>query len=418
MRGIGVDLSPLRRSAQYRRLYLGGFIAFLGDQATFVTVPFQLRLLTHSTLIVGAVGLSELVPIVLCGLYGGVLADRLDRRKVILATELAKMLATLGLFLNALLGHPSTALVFLGDALVVGGGALQQPSVTALNQSLVDHELQRAASALSQVRSTTAAIAGPAFGGLVVVAVGPAAGYLVNLATFVLSMALFLTLRPAPARRAGAERVHFAQGLAYVRTRPDVLGTYVIDLLAMVLAYPVMMLPFLAARFSEHYALSLLYLGLPVGALVATLTSGWTHRVHRYGVAVVLAATVWGIGVAIVGVAPGLLGALAGLALAGAADAVSGIFRQTMWNESIDPALRGRMAGVELLSYSIGPTAGQFRAGVTATWLGLRASFAWGGGVCAGAVAGAGAGLRALWRFDARTDPHVAHVAELRAEGA
>jgi MFS family permease len=418
-RRLGIDLAPLRSSAQYRRLFTGGFISFIGAQATYITVPFQLKGLTHSTIIVGLVGLVEVVPIVLFGLYGGVLADRLDRRTVIVATEVGELVATLGLFLNALRAHPSVALVFVGDVLVVACGALQTPSVAALNQSLVPHELQRAASALSQVRSTTAAIVGPSLGGLVVVAVGPAAGYLVNLGTFVISLALFVTLRAAPARGAGRERARLAEGLHYVATRRDVLGTYVVDLLAMVFAYPVVMLPFVAATYPERYALALLYLGLPVGALAATLTSSWTHRVHRYGRAVALASVGWGLGVALVGVGRNLEVALAGLAIAGGSDAVSGIFRQTMWNESIHPDLRGRMAGVELLSYSIGPTAGQFRAGLTAAWLGLRASFVWGGLVCAGTVGAATTGLRELWRFDARFDPHVAAVRAWRAaEGA
>ena len=115
-RGLGVDLTPLRVSKQYRRLYIAGFITQLGGQATFITVPFQLRLLTHSPLLVGTLGLVELVPIVLFGLYGGVLADRLDRRRLILATEAASMATILVLFLNALTHHPQVWLIFLADA--------------------------------------------------------------------------------------------------------------------------------------------------------------------------------------------------------------------------------------------------------------------------------------------------------------
>ncbi|MFI5052204.1 MAG: MFS transporter [Acidimicrobiales bacterium] len=413
-RRVGVDLTPLRVSKQYRRLYVAGFIAQLGGQATFVTVPFQLRNLTHSPLLVGTLGLVELVPIVLFGLYGGVLADRVDRRRMILATEVAAMVTILVLFANALAHHPQIWLIFVADTAIVATGSLQQPSIAALNQSLVPHDLQRAASTLATVKYTTAAIVGPAFGGLVAVAIGPAAAYLVNLVTFTGSLALLVTLRPDP-RPAGAAKVSLGGGLRYARSRPDLMGTYTIDLLAMAWAYPVVMLPFVAARYHVTYALSVLYLGLPVGALVATLTSGWAHRVHHYGRAVVAAAALWGLGIALFGDATSLWWAFAGLMIGGGADAVSGIFRSTMWNESITPEVRGRMAGVELISYAVGPTAGQFRAGVMAAWTSLRFSLAVGGLGCTGSVAAAATGLRSMWRFDARTDPHVAEVRELRA---
>jgi MFS family permease len=198
-------------------------------------------------------------------------------------------------------------------------------------------------------------------------------------------------------------------------SRPDIVGTYVIDMLAMVLAFPVVMLPFVAARFHETYALSLLYLGLPIGALIATLTASWTHRVHRYGKAIVFAAATWGMGIAIFGYANTMWLALVGLAVGGAADAVSGIFRSTMWNESITTDVRGRMAGIEMISYALGPTAGQFRAGVMAAWTSLRFSLTFGGLACTGSVGAVALALPALWRFDARSD---AHVAEVRAQRA
>ncbi|MDE3065671.1 MAG: MFS transporter, partial [Acidobacteriota bacterium] len=222
---------------------------------------------------------------------------------------------------------------------------------------------------------------------------------------------------PRPSDRRGAFG-HLRRGLRYARTRPDLLGTYVVDLLAMAWAYPVVMLPFVAERYHETYALSVLYLGLPVGALLATLTSAWTRRVHRYGRAVAAAAALWGLGIALFGYATSLWLAVLGLMIGGGADAVSGVFRQTMWNESISPDMRGRMAGVELISYSVGPTAGQFRAGVTAAWTTMRFSLTLGGLGCAGSVLAVTAALKSMWRFDARTDPHVASVRASRAASA
>ncbi len=416
-RRFGVDLSPLRRSAQYRRLYVAGLVTALGSQATYVTVPFQLKQLTESTLAVGSLGLVELVPLVVLGLYGGVLADRIDRRRLIIAMEVVLMLSTVVLVVNALLAHPLVWVLYVDAFVVAGASSLQRPSIEALNQTFVPHDLQRSAAALANIRYSVASLVGPALGGLAAVSLGPASVYLANVVTFSASLVLLVKLRASTLESTSTEGDLRAlrAGLAYARSRPDILGTYVIDLLAMVLAFPVVMLPFVAAQFHETYALSLLYLGLPVGALLATLSAGWTHRVHRYGRAVVVAATLWGLGIAVFDATSSLVVAFAGLVIGGGADAVSGIFRSTMWNESIPPEVRGRMAGIEMISYSLGPTAGQFRAGVMAAWTSLRFSLCAGGLACAGSVGVVAAALPDLWRFDARTDPHVAEVRELRA---
>jgi MFS family permease len=417
---FGIDLTPLRVSSQYRRLYVAGFISMLGSQATYVVVPFQLRQLTHSTLAVGSLGLAELVPLVAFGLYGGVLADRLNRRRLIISMEQVLMLSTVMLFVNALLAHPLTWILYADAAVVAAAASLQNPSVSALKQVFVSHDLQRAASTLSNVSYTTASIIGPALGGLAAVSLGPDTVYFANVVTFTFSLLLLFSLKTTPTQSTATESdlAALRTGLKYARSRPDIVGTYVVDLLAMILAFPVVMLPFVAARFHETYALSILYCGLPAGALVATLTSRWTRRVHRYGRAIVAAASLWGLGIALFGYSSSLLLVLLGLALGGGADAVSGIFRNTMWNESIPPDVRGRMAGIEMISYSLGPTAGQFRAGVMAAWTTLRFSLTFGGLACTGSVGVVAAALPSLWRFDARTDQHVAHVRALRAPEA
>ena len=417
MTTFGIDLAPLRASKQYRRLYVAGFVTALGSQATYVTVPFQLKNLTHSTMAVGALGLVELVPLVVFGLYGGVLADRLNRRRLIIVTEQLLMLSTAVLLINAMLRRPQEWILYADAFVVATVSSLQRPSIEALNQQYVTHDQQRAAAALANVSYTTAAIIGPALGGLLAVAVGPASVYAINLVTFGCSLALLYTLGATAAlmREEPSDLAALRSGLRYARSRPDIVGTYVIDLLAMALAFPIVMLPFVAEQFHVTYALSLLYCAMPAGALVATLTSSWTRRVHRYGRAIVAAAAVWGLGIAIFGDAAWLWLAVLGLGIGGAADAVSGIFRSTMWNESIPPDVRGRMAGIEMISYSLGPTAGQFRAGVMAAWTTLRFSLTFGGLACTGSVGVVAAALPKLWAFDARSDVHVAEVRALRA---
>jgi MFS family permease len=413
---FGLDLTPLRNSPQYRRLYTAGFISMLGSQATYVAVPFQLRLLTHSTLDVGSIGLVELAPLVIFGLYGGVLADRMNRRRLILIMELVLMASTALLLANALLTHPITWILYVDAAIVAAASSLQSPSVSAMNQIFVSPDLQRSASVLANVSGTTASIIGPALGGVAAVAFGPGSVYFANVVTFSVSLYLLYRLHatPPPLEVSDGVIASMREGISYAKSRPDIVGTYIIDLLAMILAFPVVMLPFVAARFHDSYALALLYCGLPVGALIATLTSRWTRHVHRYGRAIVWAAASWGLGIALFGDSSRLWLVMVGLAVAGGADAISGIFRNTMWNESIPPEVRGRMAGIEMISYSLGPTAGQFRAGVMAAWTSLRFSLTFGGLACTGSVGVVAAALPSLWSFDARSDVHVAEVRALR----
>jgi MFS family permease len=307
--------------------------------------------------------------------------------------------------------------ILYADAVVAAGvSSLQRPSIEALNQAFVPHEMQRAAAVLANIRYTAASIIGPALGGLLAVGAGPGFVYGANLVTFAISLYLLSQLahQLPSVSNDESDRVALKVGVSFLRSRPDIVGTYIIDLLAMTFAFPVAMLPFVAARFHSSYALSLLYCGLPAGALILTLLSGWTKRVHHYGRAVVYSAAVWGLGIAIFGYSSSLWLVLLGLAIAGGADSLSGIFRSTMWNESIPPDIRGRMAGMEMISYSLGPTAGQFRAGVMAAWTSLRFSLTFGGLACSGSVGVVGAALPSLWRFDARSDLNVAAVRELR----
>jgi MFS family permease len=194
------------------------------------------------------------------------------------------------------------------------------------------------------------------------------------------------------------------EGIRYAISRRDLLGTYLVDIVAMAFAMPEAMYPFLADTLHHPHALGLLYSAGAVGGVLATLTSGWTARVHRHGLAIVLAALGWGGGMALAGVAPGLWLVLGCLALAGAADMISGVFRGTVWNQTIPDHLRGRLAGIELLSYSSGPTLGNARAGLMAQAGGVRFAIGAGGLLCVGGVALTAAVLPDFLRYDARTD--------------
>ena len=402
----------------YRRLYFGGAFGALGGEATFVATAFQLREITHSALAVGALGLVELIPLIVAGLYGGVMADRFDRKKIIIWTETTFMFAALGLMFNALSSHPQAWVIYFLDAFIISAVSIQSPSWSALNQSLVRHEQQSASAVLGSIKMTIVSIVGPALGGLLVVSVGASWAFGLNAAMYLISLPVFISLHSLPelASTDKSDAKLFQEGVQYTRSRPDILGTYCVDLLAMAFAYPVAMLPFVAAKFDNHFALSLLYAALPFGALVATLLSGWTKRVHFYGRALVASAILWGLGIAVFGFSSQLWLTFLALAFAGGADAMSAVFRQTHWNQSIPPEMRGRMGGIELLSYAIGPMTGSFRAGAMTAWTSLRFSLTFGGLGCAGAVGAVALALPALWSFDVRTNENVALVKQIRSD--
>ncbi len=416
---LGMDLQPLRSLPTFRRLFLASAVTNLGSQATYVTIAFEMSQLTHSVLAVGAIGLVEFLPLIIFGLYGGVLADAVNRKTMLVATEVALLCCSSALLLNSLRHSPSVALLYVVIGAQVIAAGLQGPSLDSLRQQVVPHEWQAQATTLSMFQRTVASIAGPALGGLLAVSVGCWSVYSIDCISFLGSLVLLARV-VAPARVVARSAVSFSalwSGVRYAVTRRDLLGTYLIDLSAMLLAYPLAMLPFVAQQFHQRFALALLYAALPLGALGASLTSRWSVKVHHYGKAIALAAGGWGLGIALFGWSSSLALAVAGLFIAGWADAISAIFRGTMWNQSIPTEVRGRMAGIELLSYSVGPTLGQSRSGIMAAAFTLKTSLIAGGLACTGVCAGLAVALPSMWRFDVSNDPNVALVKASKSLG-
>jgi len=410
LRGIRVDVTPLRTQPAFRRLFLGGLVTSLGSMVTYVAIPFQIAELTDSFIAVGLIGLAELLPLVVFGLYGGSLADRVDRRVLVVGGEIAAGLLVGVLALNAFLPSPQLWVIYVVAMLFAAVDGLQRPSLDAMLPRLVPQDQLSAASALNSLRMNSAALAGPALGGLLISIWGVAAAYAFDIITFCIAIAVFVRL---PSVRAAATTTqssvrHVWSGMRYAWSRKDILGSYTIDLAAMTFAFPFALFPFIAQQFDAPWALGLLYSAGFAGGLVFGLTSGWTTRIPHYGRAIAFAAAAWGAAVALVGLAPGIWWALGLLAIAGYFDMLSGHFRSLMWNQSIPDDVRGRMAGIEMLSYSIGPMLGQVRSTTAAQAFGLRTSLASGGILCIAAVGVTCVTLPALWIFDARTDPHVA----------
>jgi MFS family permease len=380
-RTLAFDLTPLRISRDYRLVYIGQSVSFLGSMMTYVAVPYQMYALTHSTLAVGLLGAAELVPLLGTALVGGALADAYDRRRLVLVAETGMAIGCVLLVLNARAAHPSVAAVYVLAAVMAGLGGLHRPALEALTPRLVGRELMPAVAALQAFRGNFGMIVGPAIGGTLISLGGVGAAYALDLATFLVSLcALTLVKAVPPPEGAAAPSVGaIAEGLRYALSRPLLLGTYLIDMNAMIFGMPLALFPAIAEAYGGSRVVGYLYAAPAVGALIATLGSGWTSRVRRHGLAVAVAASVWGVGIIGFGLAGSFYASLAWLAVAGGADMVSGLFRMTIWNQTIPDRLRGRLAGVEQISYLSGPLLGHLEAGLVAAAWSVRGSIVSGG---------------------------------------
>ncbi|MFJ4919407.1 MFS transporter [Streptomyces sp. NPDC088725] len=400
------DLTPLRTLREFRLLWIQGLVTYFGSSMAMVALPLQIKDLTDSPFAVGAMGAVELVPLIVFGLYGGALADSVDRRKLILLSEGGLGLLAVVLLVNALLPGPALWPLYVVAAGVSAFAGIQRPAIDSLIARIVPHDQLTAAAALNAVRWQTAAVAGPAVAGVVVAYAGTATAYAVTVAGFTASVAMCLRLSPAPpSDRAEKPSLRsIAEGARYAWSKPVLLGTYAIDLSAMFFAYPIAVFPFLAQDLDAQWALGLMYGAIPFGSVLVGLTSGWASRVRRHGRMVAVGAAGWGLAMAASGWMSDIWLVLLCLVIAGAGDGLSGLGRSTIWNQTIPEELRGRLAGIEVLSYSCGPQLGQVRAGTMAGWTGARPAV-WGGGLaCVAAVGALALALPKLMTYDSDTD--------------
>jgi MFS family permease len=390
VRRFAVDLAPLRTSRDFRLLWFGEVVSQTGTQITLVALFVQVYDLTGSSAAVGAVGLVQLVPMVVVSLLMGPVIDRVDRRRVLVWAQAGQALASSLLLLGALLGDPPLALVFGAAALNAAFVSVALPARSAATPGLVPPELLPSATALNQVMWNGAAVVGPAVGGLLVDRVGVAWAYGLDVLTYVVAFGCALALRPLlPKRDEGAAEERGVEairaGLRYLRGRRVLQSTFTLDIVAMVFAMPRALFPQLAEEqfHGGDEIVGLLLSAMAAGALVAALTSGWVGRVQYPGRAVFVSVVLWGTAVTLFGfVGDRLALALVLLALAGAADVVSAVFRSTIQQLSVPDALRGRLASFNILVVTGGPRLGDARAGALAAAASPRFSLVSGGACC------------------------------------
>ena len=379
-------MAPLRDSPDFRRLYVGQLVSFVGTQLTTVAVPYQVFQLTDSSLQVGLVSLAQLGPLIVGSLAGGAIADSTDRRRLLLWTQVLMAVTTAGLAANAMLDRPAVWPIYVLSALSAGLSGIDRPARSAAVPNIVERRQLPAAYALWQILMQVGGVAGPALAGVLLASYGLGAVYWIDVATFAAAFVTVARMRPLPPEgggtKAGVRSV--LEGLRFIRGRRELAGVFVIDLDAMVFGLPRALFPALAERVFGGGAATygLLSAAPGAGALIGAVTTGWVSHVHRQGLAVLVSVAVWGAAMTLFGLTSWLWLALLLLAVAGAADVVSAVFRNTILQTTVPDALRGRLSSVQIAVVTGGPRLGDAEAGAVASLTSARFSVVSGGVAC------------------------------------
>ena len=400
------DLAPLRDSRDFRLVVIGTFLSGLGAQATLVALPYQVYVQTHSALLVGLLGAVELAPLIAAALLGGAIADRFDRRKLLLLDQIGLVLTASGLAVAAWIGHPPIAVLYALAAVLAAFVSLENVAVSAIVPNLVDRSQLRGALALEYGLGTLTMVIGPAIGGLVISSLGLTWAYAIDAISCAAMVLTMIPVAPQPPHDvAPHERLRdsIVEGLRYVRGNQALLGSFAIDLVAMTFGMPRALFAVLSVGVYHTGAAGAgaLYSATAAGATVAAMTTGWLPHARRLGRVVIWAVVVWGTTIAFAGLAHTLWLAAVLFALAGAADSVSAVCRTTI-NQTVTPErMRGRMSAVYSLVVTSGPRLGDIESGAVAGATTPRFSVVSGGVLCVIGVAAVVLAFPALLRYDA-----------------
>ena len=380
-----LDLSLLKNNRDYRLLYFGQFISFIGTMITSVALPYQIYQLTHSTLMVGLLSLIQLVPLLFTALVGGVFADRYNRRALLIISESLLALGCCFLALNSTQSNPSLLIIFIIASLMSAITGLHSPAFSSITQQIVTPNDYKNVGALTSFKYSFCMIIGPAAAGIIIAQYGISVTYAIDLFTFLISLinlALMHTIPKPVVKEHPSVFSSLKQGVAFAFSRQELIGSYFVDFIAMIFAMPNALLPAIAQYYGGAKTLGLLYSAPAVGVLIISFFSGWTAKVTHDGKAIAISAALWGATIIGFGLSKSLWLALFFLALSGAFDGISGIFRSSLWNNTIPSEFRGRLAGIEMISYLSGPKLGDTRAGLIAASLGITTALVSGGILC------------------------------------
>jgi MFS family permease len=385
MTSLFLKIDLLQRNKNYRKLYMAQMISYLGSMMTYMAVPYQIYEITKSSFWVGILGTVQLLPLFIFGLIGGVYADRFERKKILITAEMYLAVAAIGLFINAYFANPNLAVLFFLSVTMSAVNGFHRPAMEAMTQQIVSRDDLLQVGTLNSFKFGFSSIAGPALSGLLIAVYGVKISYFIDFLTFLISIILLrqvVTPEHIQKIKSSSTMASISDGFKYAVSRSELVGTYVVDILAMIFAMPMALYPAMAANWGGAAAAGWLYSAIPAGSLFVSVFSGWTHSITRKGKAVILSATIWGFAIIALAFADNLYLAFACLFAAGVADMTSGIFRGAIWNETIPHDRRGRLASIEMLSYMSGPMIGNARAGFVASQTSNFISIFTGGIIC------------------------------------
>jgi MFS family permease len=404
---ILMDLWPLRESRDFRLLFGGQTVNMVGNQLAVVAIPFQVYELTRSSFQVGAVSLAQVVPLVVGALVGGSAGNAVARRTVMIATALVFAMTSGALAVNACLVHPSLLLIYVASALGAGAGGAYSTACSSMTPSLVTPGRLLAAFATMQVVDQVGMVGGPALSGLLLPVVHLQWVFALDAMSSVAVAVTAACMAALPSAPNGERQRHprFREGLGAIRRDHVLLAAYLIDLNAMVFGAPSSLFPALnhSVFGGRPSTLGFLYAAPGAGALVGALTTGWLDRIRRQGVAITLAVCVWGGAIVTFGLLRTLWVALVVLAVAGWADVISAVLRTTVLQTHAGPALRNRIASVQMATVEGGPRLGGFESGALAAATTTQVSIVAGGLAAIGGAMIIGAALPGFRRYR-RTD--------------
>jgi MFS family permease len=401
-----VDLTPLRVSRDFRRLWFGQGVSWVLGEVTYVALPYQVYTLTGSTFAVGAIALVELIPLLTLTFIGGAAADALDRRRVLIWTELGTAASVAGLVVNAALPNPKVEACFVLAFFAAAFTAFGFGASRSLIPRLVPSEHLTAALALNSLYSSLGAIAGPALGGVLIATIGVTGAYAVGVVGFMSSLTAFWLL-PTIVPIGGGEPVGLRsvmEGFRFLFHQRVILGCFLVDTNAMVFGMPSALFPAFAITHLDGgpEIVGYLYAAPAVGAFGVSLFSGWIRHVHRQGIAIFIAAILWGVAIIAFGFSSSLWFALTFLAAAGAADAVSAVLRNSVMLASTPDLLQGRVSAAYLAQVTSAPRLGNLEAGAVASLTSVRFSVVSGGLLCVIGGLLIGLAIPSLLKYDTR----------------
>lgn len=380
---IGIDLRPLAESRTFRFIWFGSLMSGIGTRFTSIAMVWQVKDLTHGNAgKLALIGLCYAVPLLVLSTFGGAIADQHDRRTILVASNLVGILTSATLAFNAFSDHPRLWLIYVMAVCKATQAAIAGPARMSLSRLLVRQELLGSAAALDQVSFNISFVGGPLLAGLVIASSGVEWAFLLDAASVAVALVLIVSAGALPRVDVqGRTLANIVEGLVYIRSRGELMASFLADIIAMVFGYPsVLMTLVVAERYHDNATtLGVLLAAVPVGMLLSAVTSGWTSRINHHGVGVIWAITLWGVAIAMFAFTGPFILSFVVLALAGVGDSISGVFRMSILQTGTPPEMMGRIMGVGMSVWAAGPQLGDFEAGAVAALTTVNTSIFLGG---------------------------------------